>query len=101
MAEELPELPFIYTEGDKKPFLVAAFEFDISGFFAVVAAVERPDGTSFERTAVALNSKQVEFQWIATDWIEGCPHDSIWITVATSWGGSSYCSDLRKISDAQ
>jgi hypothetical protein len=72
MAHELPELPHAYTEGDRLPSLVVAFEFDISTFTAIVAAVERPDGTAFERAGVVLNANQVEFLWQDTDWIPGC-----------------------------
>lgn len=72
MADELPTLPHVYTAGDVNPALVAAFSFDISAFVAIVAVVERPDETAFERTGAILNPNQVQFTWTATDWIAGC-----------------------------
>ena len=52
--------------------VAVAFEFDISSFTTIVAAVERPDGTAFERDSIVLTDHLVRFDWLATDWIPGC-----------------------------
>jgi hypothetical protein len=72
MSDQTLTLPHEYTEGDVLPFVIAAFPFDISTFNEIAAIVERPDATVFERVGVAANAHQVQFNWIATDWIEGC-----------------------------
>lgn len=72
MADELPELPHVYTEGDETPTFIVAFKFDISAFQEIVAVVERPDGTAFENTLAVLNANQVQYNPTPTDWIEGC-----------------------------
>ena len=72
MSLERPDLPHVYTEGDTVPSLVVAFPQDISAFTAIVAAVERADGTAFERAGTIINDNQARFDWLATDWIDGC-----------------------------
>lgn len=74
MSDQPPTLPHEYTEGDVLPPVIAAFPFDISTFNEIAAIVERPDGTVFERVGVPVNSHQTQFNWTATDWVEGCSH---------------------------
>jgi hypothetical protein len=72
MACKKTELPYEYTEADVNPPLFVAFSFDISTHQEIVAIVERPDDTVFERAGSVINPHQVQFAWTATDWIKGC-----------------------------